>query len=274
MVFQGRSAKCDAKPRNRASNGAGTPIARSPSMEPISKASEPNPGLLVLPGWDDDGQHQFDALRVRLEVHGWTCRRADLPDSSWPAARRAKFSRASALFQVLQGYSALESAVQGGPIAVAGFSFGAYMGAFLAVARPVRHLILRSPAIYADADWSEPKEALDRDVVARYREQHLAPSQNRALACCARYKGDVLLVESGNDQVMPPPVAASYAAAFSRVRSLSRQTLQGADHQLTERTWQESYVRLVVEWLTDRPADGQTGNEETEPMRGATASTR
>ncbi|MBB1600827.1 hypothetical protein A9977_12340 [Variovorax sp. UMC13] len=229
---------------------------------------------MVLPGWDDDGQHQFDVLRVRLEGHGWICRRADLPDSSWPAARRAQVSRASALHQALQKFRALERAVHGGPISVAGFSFGAYVGAFLAVARPVRHLILRSPAIYADADWSAPKETLDRDVVARYREQHLAPSQNRALACCARFKSDVLLVESGNDQVMPLAVAASYAAAFTRARSLSRHTLPGADHQLTDPAWLESYGRLVVRWLSERLADGQAGEEETEPMRSAAASAR
>jgi pimeloyl-ACP methyl ester carboxylesterase len=250
------------------------PIAHPIAMESFSMHLKPPPGLLVLLGWDDDGQHRFDAMRARLEGRGWICRRADLPDSRWPAARRAKVSRASALCQALQDYYALECAVQGGPIAVAGFSFGAYMGAFLAVARPVRYLILRSPAIYADAEWSAPKEALDRGDVARYREQHLAPSQNRALACCARFEGDVLLVESGNDQVIPPSVAASYAAAFSCARSLSRHTVQGADHQLTDPAWQEAYGRLVVGWLTDRLAEVRARDEESEPKGSIEAAAR
>ena len=264
------TGKCGAT----AVGSAGTPIANPPAMQPFPMPLKPRPGLLVLPGWDDAGQHQFDALRARLEGRGWLCRRADMPDSNWPAARRAKVSRASALCRALQEYYALDSAVQGGPITVAGCDFGAYIGAFLAVARPVRHLILRSPTLYADAGWSAPKEALDRGGVARYRALPIAPSQNRALACCARFEGDVLLVESGHDRVMPPAVAASYAAAFSRARSLSRHTLQGADHPLTDPAWQDAYGRLVVGWLTGRLADGQARDEAYEPMRSTAAAVR
>lgn len=231
-------------------------------------------GLLVLPGWGDYGRYQFEALKARLQGRGWICHRADLPDSSWPVERRASVSRETALRQALQDYYALQCAVNGGPIAVAGFSFGAYIAAYVAAARPVGHLILRSPAIYADDGWEIPKEQLDRGDLTHYRELHLTASQNRVLACCARFAGNVLLVESGCDQVLPRAVAASYAAAFTRARSLTRHTLLDADHELTNPAWQDAYRCRVVGWLTDMQADLPGWPRDKLPLRQAGSAMR
>lgn len=213
-----------------------------------------SPALLALPGWDDDGRQQFEALRGQLGRDGWVCQRAHLPDSSWTPQERARTTREDTLRQTLDDYFALESdaRVQPGRITVLGFSFGAYMAAYLSSARPVHGLILRSPAIYPDTDWQTPKEELDKRDLDLYRHRFLTPADNKALACCARFEGDVLLVDSERDQIIPPPVITSYAAAFQRVRSLTRYTLEGADHQLTDPAWQEAYHRVVVEWLHER----------------------
>lgn len=210
-----------------------------------------SPRLLVLPGWDDDGQQQFDALQARLARKGWLCRRGQLPDSRWPAEQRARVTREDALRLTLDDYFALES--QGsGPMAVLGFSFGAYMAAYLTSARPVRWLVLRSPALYPDQDWHRPKEELDKADLDAFRHQLLGPAHSRALRCCARFKGDVLLVDSEHDRVIPPTVIASYAGAFERARSLTRYTVQGADHALTDPAWQADYQDRVVRWLSEQ----------------------
>jgi pimeloyl-ACP methyl ester carboxylesterase len=221
------------------------------SALPVSSSPEPSPGLLVLPGWDDDGQQQFTALQGALQPKGWTCRRANLPDSDWPAPQREATSREDALRQALDDYYALSSSLNGGHAVVLGFSFGAYIGAYLAGARPVRGLVLRSPALYPDEDWSTPKEDLDKRDLVEYRQRPHAPSENSALACCARFEGDVLLVDSERDQVIPSPVIASYEAAFLRARSVTRYTLEAADHQLSDPRWQLAYLGVVLRWLDD-----------------------
>lgn len=216
-----------------------------------STTSKKHPALLALPGWDDDGKQQFDALSQQLAPSGWLCRRANIPDASWSADKRAAVSRDETLHQVLEDYMNL-AAVRGvarSRLALLGFSYGGYMATFLAAAKPSRLLVLRSPAIYPDGDWSSPKESLDRDELRQYRSQVLAPDQNRSLWCCAQFRGDVLLIDSAEDAIIPPQVIASYERAFSRVRSMTRHTLSGADHELSRPAWQRGYHNLTVEWL-------------------------
>lgn len=219
-----------------------------------SRTSSRSPALLALPGWDDDGKRQFDALSAQLANTGWLCRRANIPDAAWPAVERAKVSSDQVLQQVLEDYMDL-AAVRGvarGQLALLGFSYGGYMATFLSAAKPARWLVLRSPAIYPEHDWSIPKERLDRVELQAYRSHVLAPNQNRSLWCCAQFRGDVLLVDSAEDATIPPQVIASYERAFRSARSMTRYTLADADHELSQPAWQQEYHNVVVEWLNGR----------------------
>lgn len=208
-------------------------------------------GLLVLPGWDDDGRQQFDALKSVLDAQGWICHRANLPDCSWPAKEREAFSREDALKQALADYSNLDRSVAGGPIAVLGFSFGAYIGACVTATRPVQCLVLRSPALYPDQDWNLPKDDLDKRDMAEYRQQTHEASSNAALKACSGFGGDVLLIDSQQDRIIPLPVISSYERAFDHANSVTRYTIKEADHQLTTSAWQIEYHDVALRWLND-----------------------
>uniref|UniRef100_UPI003555F957 alpha/beta hydrolase family protein n=1 Tax=Pseudomonas sp. F16(2018) TaxID=2093746 RepID=UPI003555F957 len=84
-------------------------------------------------------------------------------------------------------------------IAIIGSSYGGYLATLLTRERPVRWLALRVPAMYWDDEWGSPKQALDRQRLNAYRQRPLGPADNRALAACAEFGGDVLLVESEQD---------------------------------------------------------------------------
>ncbi|MGC3987431.1 MAG: YqiA/YcfP family alpha/beta fold hydrolase [Pseudorhodoferax sp.] len=209
------------------------------------------PALLVLPGWDDDGKRQFDALAAQLAPDGWVCRRARIPDASWSAQQRARVSRSDSLHAVLEDYMDL-AAVRGiarSRLGLLGFSYGGYMATFLSAAKPARFLALRSPALYPDEQWDQPKEQLDKPTLRAYRSQLLGPDQNRSLWCCTRFRGDVLLVDSQEDEVIPPQVIASYERAFRSARSVTRHTLAGADHALSAPAAQREYHDVLVQWL-------------------------
>lgn len=210
------------------------------------------PALLVLPGWDDDGKAQYDAMDQDLGAQGWQCRRGDLPDAGWAAAERAAVNREDTLRQALRDYQQLHAQARPDGMGVLGFSYGGYMAALLAGMYPFDWLVLRSPALYPDEDWLLPKEGLDRRAVDAYRRQVHTPDTNRALAACSAFRGDVLLVQSECDQVVAPPVIDSYAWALSNSRSLVRHMLLGADHELSQPKWRQTYHRIVVEWLQGR----------------------
>ena len=81
--------------------------------------------------------------------------------------------------------------------------------------RPVSWLALRVPALYIDTGWELPKLQLHNDQDLRaYRRNFVATATNRALRACAAFKGDVLLVESEHDDLVPAEVIKSYRAAL------------------------------------------------------------
>lgn len=208
-------------------------------------------GLLALPGWDDDGQQQFEAIDALLAPDGWVCRRASIPDANWPAERRAEVSRADSLDAVLEDYMNLADVrgIARSRMGLVGFSYGGYIATFVAAAKPVGFMALRSPALYPDSGWDAPKEALDKPTLRAYRSQLLGPSQNRSLRCCTRFRGDVLLIGSENDEVIPHQVIDSYERAFTSARSVVRHTLAGADHALSAPAARREYHQVLVQWL-------------------------
>ena len=110
---------------------------------------------------------------------------------------------------------------------------------------------MRAAALYKDEDWSRPKQLLNRDELMKYRLGTIKSSENRALAACARFRGDVLLVESEHDHLVPRSVTANYRTAFEKAHSLTVRMLEGADHALSEQRWQDAYTSLLKSWAAE-----------------------
>jgi hypothetical protein len=136
-------------------------------------------------------------------------------------------------------------------IAVVGSSYGGYLATVLTSVRPVRWLALRVPALYKDEDWALPKQELKKYGLDAFRRGPVSPEENRALRACAAFEGDVLLVESEHDDIIPHPVIANYMAAFQKAHSLTYRVIAGADHGLSEQPWQEAYTSLLLNWATE-----------------------
>ena len=135
-------------------------------------------------------------------------------------------------------------------MAVVGSSYGAYLAAILTELRPVRWLALRVPALYRDENWAVPKQQLKKYGLAAYRRLAISPDENRALGACAAFRGEVLIVESEHDDIIPHPVIANYMAAFERAHSLTYRVIEEADHGLSEELWSRPIRRC---WSTGPP---------------------
>jgi dienelactone hydrolase len=137
-------------------------------------------------------------------------------------------------------------------IAVVGISYGGYLAALLTALRPVRWLALRSPAIYKDQGWDLPKRKLHEDPdLHAFRRRTVPWQDNRALAACHAFGGDVLLVEAEHDEIVPHPVIDNYATAFDTAGSLTRRRIDGADHAFSGKPEQKAYTDVLVGWLTE-----------------------
>ena len=215
------------------------------------------PAVLFVHGWGGSQQQYLNRARAVAEL-GFICLTFDLRGHARSDGQRELVSREDNLRDLLAAYDVLAShpGADATALGVVGSSYGAYLAAIMTSLRAVQWLALRAPALYNDADWELPKRRLheDSDFWA-YRMRAVAPEENRALRACAAFHGDVLIVESEQDDVVPHPVIANYLAAFTHQRSLTHRLIKDADHGLSDVSWQRASTSFLLQWLADRIID-------------------
>ncbi|MPS99893.1 MULTISPECIES: alpha/beta fold hydrolase [unclassified Pseudomonas] len=210
------------------------------------------PGILFVHGWG--GSQQRDLARARqITGLGCVCMTFDLRGHENTASQRLTVTREQNLQDLLVAYDRLAGhpAVDSNAIAIIGSSYGGYLATLLTLQRPVKWLALRVPAMYWDEDWHSPKQTLDRQRLNAYRQRPLGPDDNRALAACAAFRGDVLLVESEQDDYVPHTTMMSYRSAFVSAHSLTHRIVDGADHALSSEENQKTYSSILTAWISE-----------------------
>lgn len=210
------------------------------------------PGVLFVHGWG--GSQDRDLSRAKgIAGLGCICLTFDLRGHAGEEEMQAKVTRRDNLHDIVAAYDMLvqHPAIDTSAIAVVGTSYGAYLSAILTTVRPVKWLSMRVPSLYRDAEWTVPKKQLNREDLAVYRGSPVTPEENRALAACAQFKGDVLIVESEHDHLVPHATIMSYRAAFRNSHSLTHRIIDNADHALSEESCQQAYTAVLLNWATE-----------------------
>jgi uncharacterized protein len=214
------------------------------------------PAVLFVHGWGASQEQYHSRARTVAEL-GCICLVFDLRGHVRSERRREVISREDNLHDCLAAYDRLIAAdgVNRSAVAVVGSSYGGYLAAILTSSRPVRWLGLRAPALYEDDGWTLPKRWLhhDTDLVA-FRGRPVPAPENAALRAALAFRGDVLLVESERDSIVPHTVIQSYLTACVNARSLTYRVLDGADHALSQEPWRSAYTTLLVNWLNEMTA--------------------
>src|SRR5262245_43898691 len=189
------------------------------------------PGVLFVHGWGGD-QRQYLARARELAALGCVCLTFDLRGHAQTKSQHETISREESLRDILAAYDflAFQSNVDADSIAVVGSNYGGYLAALLTGLRPVKWLALRAPALYKDSEWSLPKHRLKREQnLDIYRRQPVRAEESRSLRACATFAGDVLVVESEFDNVVPHQVVLNYRDAFVSAHSSTHRVIKGAD---------------------------------------------
>jgi dienelactone hydrolase len=220
------------------------------------------PGVLFVHGWGG-GQEQYIARAREIAALGCVCLTFDLSGHAETLPMQETVSRENNLADVLAAYDTLvrQRGVDPSSIAVVGSSYGGYLAAILTTRRPVRWLALRVPALYMDSGWELPKVQLHQDQdLGAYRRRFVPAADNRALRACKAYRGDVLLIESERDDIVPHAVINSYKEALIRPRSMTYRMISGADHGLADPPSQRAYTALLVSWMTEMVQSARGSN--------------
>jgi uncharacterized protein len=220
------------------------------------------PGVLFLHGWGGN-QTQYAPRAREIAALGCACLTVDMRGHARTERQRASVTREHNLHDALAAYDTLarEPAVDPDRIAVVGSSYGGYLATIVTTLRPVKWLGVRAPALYKDSHWHMPKLQLKQvQELEAYRRTPVKPHDNRALAAAAAYTGDVLIVESGNDAVIPHEVIENYRNAFAHAHSLTYRLLEGADHGLTDPACRLAATTLLVNWMTEMISAARTAD--------------
>ena len=208
-------------------------------------------GILFVHGWGASQHECLAPARAAAEL-GCFCLIFDLRGHGLTKHQRATVSREDNLRDVIAAYDLLarRSGVDVSALGIVGTSYGGYLAALVTMLRQPSYLALQAPAIYRDPNWFLPKLKLHEDPeLVVYRRRIVAWNDNRALQACAAFRGDVLIIESEQDVVVPHPVAESYAVACARARSVTSRVIAHADHGLSEDRWRSEYVSFLTDWL-------------------------
>ena len=211
------------------------------------------PGVLFVHGWGGD-QSQYVARARELAALGCVCLTFDLRGHAQTQARMDVVSREEGMRDILAAYDfvAAQRNVDSDSIAVVGSSYGGYLAALLTALRPVKWLALRAPALYKDSEWKVPKLRLRTEQnLEDYRRQPVNSDESKALRACMAFTGDVLIVESEHDTMVPHQVIVNYREACISARSLTYRLIEGADHGLSSEPEKSAYTQLLVNWFTE-----------------------
>lgn len=220
------------------------------------------PGVLFVHGWG--GSQESDLKRARgIAGLGCICLTFDLRGHAKTEAQKRMVTREDNLRDIVAAYDLLAQhpSIDEASIAVVGSSYGGYLSAILTTMRPVKWLALQVPALYRDEGWATPKSQLDRKDLAAYRQESVLATENRALAACARFGGDVLIVESEHDHLVPHSTIMSYRAAFANSHSLTHRIIDDANHGLTNDDSKQAYTSILVNWVTEMVVGARVGEQ-------------
>jgi alpha-beta hydrolase superfamily lysophospholipase len=217
------------------------------------------PAALFVHGWGDTQRRNL-GVGKQLRARGFACLTFNLRGHAGTRAQRDSVTRAQNLADVIAAYDVLAARpeVDAARIGAVGSSYGGYLATLLTAERKVSWLALHAPALYMDADFDRPKRELNLDPkLAAYRRRRLEPGANRALTAASRFAGDVLVVESEVDAVIPHPVVANYLRAFEGAASRGHEVLAGADHGLSHEAWRREWGARLVDWVATRAVGGR-----------------
>lgn len=220
-------------------------------FRPESKA-QAFPAVLFVHGWktNQEGLATFAELLTGL---GFVCMTFDLPGHGETVGDRNILSRQDFLRSVLEAYDLLASleGVDAERVYAVGASFGAYLVALLAAERNVQGFVMRVPSNYPDEGFTEPKLRAAGDTsVDEWRKLPLAWNETASLRALHGFSGPVLIVESGQDGVIPHQVVQNYVDALPDQNLLTYKVMENAPHSLgNDEPLRQEYADLLHDWF-------------------------
>lgn len=219
------------------------------------KIIKPNqPALLLLHGWmsNDSGNIKRAEELIKL---GFICLTINFRGHGDSSGELEKLSRQDHLNDAISAYDYLMShdGIDKDKIGIIGTSYGSYIAVLLSIYRKIKWLVIRSPAIYNNDKFEEPSIKMIGKIIAKdYRLKKIIPLENKALNAISEFMGEILLVESGNDELIPAQTIDNYKNSIYDKNKLTHIIILDADHSLSKPKWNNQFMEILIQWLKKR----------------------
>ncbi|KKR87463.1 MAG: hypothetical protein UU34_C0004G0004 [Candidatus Curtissbacteria bacterium GW2011_GWA1_41_11] len=218
-----------------------------------------NPAILIIQGWTGhkENSYQYAESLSRL---GFICLLFDSrghgeSEGNIKTATMEDFTRDDQ--QVFDFLASLKS-VDPKNISVVGSSFGGYRAAYLTSKRPVKNLLLRVAADYANDTFKIPREKAGGSEIPEimaWRKKAKNPSETYALSAVNNFKGNVLVIESEFDEFVPHQTTENYKNAVKDKTKLTYVFMKDAPHSIKAGPFRDKVEKIYLDWFKKRLSD-------------------
>lgn len=223
-----------------------------------SNLKDKNPAVIFLHGWTS-GQDRYTDQAKDLTKLGAICLTFDLRGHGISDGDINNQTRQNFLDDVIAAYDFLitDKKVDPNNITIIGSSFGAYLGALVTTHRKVKRLILRVPANYPNSNFNEPQIKYSNEVeTLKWRHEVQNPQGTFALMALHNFGGKVLVIESGDDKIIPHQTIQNYLDAVTDKSWLGHIVMEGVPHSLSGFPgFKKQFQKITHDWLEARLND-------------------
>lgn len=217
---------------------------------------EKNPAILFIHGWTSSQKSNVQYAQS-LSKLGYICMSVDLGGHGESEGNIQKLTRKDFLNDTFAAYDYLANmnGVDGDNISVVGSSFGAYLAILLSSKRKIKNLALRVPANYPNSSFNQPQILFsgnnDPDILQeRFQEVNKTPTYT--LEAVSNFSGNVLLVQSEKDDLIPHQTIENYMSAVGEKNKLTHIVMKGASHSIQDQKSRDEYEQILIDWFKDK----------------------
>ena len=215
------------------------------------KVKEKNPAVLLIHGWEST-QERMVSVAEPLAKIGYFCLTFDFRGHGKSDGDFQSVSRKDHLEDAKTAYDFLKSQANAETISIVGSSYGSYISVLLTQEISIKNMILRVPAMYPEEGFDLPvaKVIEQRENMLILRKQKFSLHDNKVLKAMHKFSGNILLVESENDEELPHQNIQNFIDAVNDKAKLTHMVMKDTAHSLGTDEKRQEFAKIVIDWFT------------------------
>lgn len=214
------------------------------------KVKEKNPALLFIHGWSSDETGYIPRAEAATKL-GFICLTFDLRGHGQSRGDLNTLSANDHLRDVLVAYDFLkkQDGVDPEKITAFGASYGGMLATLLTSKREVWLLAVRAPALYHNDDFTQITKKLVEEREEVFFQNFTPEKENKVLSAIKNFNGDILIIESEHDQIIPHSLIQFFINSVKSHENLTVKVIHKADHQLSDVSYKQALITYLCQWL-------------------------